>query len=66
MPRFTLRDLADRQHGKSKAMRDLTPTFGGWLRPTWCAGCQVPLTTTDTECGRCTSCGTKIPRRRTR
>lgn len=66
MPRVTLRDLANRQHGPSKATREWTPIFGGWLRPRWCSGCVCPLTSTDLECGRCTSCDTPIAKRRTR
>jgi hypothetical protein len=63
MTRVTRHDCAERQHGKSKAIRDLRPIFGGWRRPHWCAGCRVPLTTTDLACGYCTQCETKIPRR---
>lgn len=57
MPRITMRDLVDRQHGKSRAIRDLTPLHGGWLGSAWCRRCEVPLTTTDLEAKRCTQCG---------
>lgn len=54
----TFRDLANRQHGKSKATQPGSVTLGGWLYPQWCERCCVPLTETDREANRCTQCGT--------
>lgn len=56
---ITLRDLADRQHGKSKAVRslreyDLQLADLGRL---FCHRCLASMTTTDVVAGCCTQCG---------
>jgi len=61
MPRVTLRDLADRQHGPSKAVRDLSAdNYGGWRHPHFCERCTALLTATDYEATYCTQCGKEI------
>jgi hypothetical protein len=62
VPRVTFRDLAEKQHGPSKAIRDLRPLYGGWLVPVWCKRCEGLLTLTDREAGYCTVCGEKKSR----
>lgn len=60
--RVTLRDLADRQHGPSKAVRRVEWPYH--IEFGWCQRCDVPLTPADIEAQGCTQCGAPLPRKR--
>lgn len=55
---ITFRDLAEKQHGRSKAVRNMR-TYDiqrADLGRLFCRCCAASLTTTDVVAGRCTQC----------